>query len=125
VLEKAITGLEGRGQGVGRVYLIFNGLTGANTNDALQKIQEEEAPKLAALQAETFLDDKLFKRVELIYQQRATLAPGLEGTRLVEWYYEHFVLAGARLSAADKATLKSLNEEDATLSTKFSNPLLA
>src|SRR5262245_19758451 len=123
--DNTITELERSGQLLARVYLIFNGLTGANTNDALQKVQEEMAPKLAALQAEMFLDDKLFKRVELIYQQRATLAPGPEGTRLVEWYHQHFVLAGARLSAADKDTLKKLNEEEATLSTKFSNRLLA
>ena len=123
--DNTITELERSGQLLARVYLIFNGLTGANTNDTLQKVQEEMAPKLAALQAEMFLDDKLFKRVELIYQQRATLAPGPEGTRLVEWYHQHFVLAGARLSAADKDTLKKLNEEEATLSTKFSNRLLA
>src|SRR6185436_3201171 len=61
--ENTIEALERAGQALARAQKIFNGLTSANTNDTLQKIQEDEAPKLAALQSEIFLDDKLFKRV--------------------------------------------------------------
>jgi len=123
--DNTIVALERSGQLLARVYLIFNGLTSANTNDTLQKVQEEEASKLAALQAETFLNEKLFRRVEAIYGQRQHLALGPESTRLIEYYHQHFVLAGARLSAADKASLQKLNEEEATLSTKYTNHLLA
>ena len=122
--ENTIVALEKSGQLLTRVYEIFNGLTGANTNDTLQKVQEEEAPKLAAAQAEMFLNGKLFRRVEAIYAQRDRLKLDPESTRLVEWYHQEFVLAGAKLSEADKATLKKLQEEDATLSAKFSNHLL-
>ena len=48
-----------------------------------------------------------------------------ESVRLIDYYHQHFILAGARLSAADKASLEKLNEEDATLSTRFTNKLLA
>jgi peptidyl-dipeptidase Dcp len=123
--ENTIVALEKAGQLLSRVYMIFNGLAGANTNDTLQKVQEDVAPKLAALQSEMFLNDRLFKRVEKIYQGRATLKLGPESLRLIEYYHQHFVLAGARLSAADKATLAKLNEEDATLSAQFTNRLLA
>ena len=71
--ENTIEALERAGQALTRALLTFNGVTSANTNDTLQKIQEEEAPKLAALQNETFLDEKLFKRVEAIYDRRAQL----------------------------------------------------
>jgi peptidyl-dipeptidase Dcp len=123
--ENTIEALERSGQALARAQLIFNGLTSANTNDALQKTQEEEAPRLAALQSETFLNDKLFKRVESVYGRRAALKLGPEARRLVEWYHQHFILAGAKLSPADKATFAKLAEEDATLSTKFTNQLLA
>ncbi len=123
--DNTLVALERSGQLLSRAYMIFNGLAGANTNDTLQKVQEEEAPKLAALQADTFLNPKLFKRVETIYNQRQQLKLEPEALRLVEWYYQHFVLAGARLSDADRATLKKLNEEDATLSAQFTNKLLA
>lgn len=39
--------------------------------------------------------------------------------------YKNFELAGANLSDADKAKLKALNQEAATLSTQFTNKLLA
>ncbi|WP_277872506.1 M3 family metallopeptidase [Serratia odorifera] len=39
--------------------------------------------------------------------------------------YQDFVLAGANLSDADKSKLKALNQEAATLSTQFTNKLLA
>jgi peptidyl-dipeptidase Dcp len=123
--DNTIDALERSGQTLERVQLIFNGLTSANTNEALEKVQEDEAPKLAALQSELFLNEKLFARVEKIYAQRATLKLGAEAQRLVEWYHEHFILAGAKLSAADKGTFAKLTEEDATLSTKFTNQLLA
>ena len=122
--ENTIAELERSGQLLARVYAIFNGLAGANTNDTLQKVQEDEAPKLAALQSQTFLNEKLFKRVEAIYDGRAALKLSPEALRLVEYYHQQFILAGARLSPADKTTLQALNEEDATLSAKFTNRLL-
>jgi peptidyl-dipeptidase Dcp len=105
--------------------MVFNGLAGANTNDTLQKVQELEAPKLAAVQDDMFLNPKLFQRVETIYRDRAKLNLDPEGMRLVEFYHLHFVMAGAQLGPADKETLKKLNQEDASLQAKFTNRLLA
>jgi peptidyl-dipeptidase Dcp len=122
--DNTFVALERAGQLLTRAYMVFNGLAGANTNDTLQKIQEEEAPKLAALQDAMYLNDRLFTRVEAVYGQRDQLKLSPEGKRLVEWYHQHFILAGAKLSAADKTTLKKLNEEDATLSAKFTTRLL-
>jgi peptidyl-dipeptidase Dcp len=122
--ENTIVALEKSGQLLTRVSEIFNGLTGANTNDTLQKVLEDVAPRLAAAQAEMFLNGKLFQRVEAVYNERDRLTLDPESHRLVEWYHQEFVLAGAKLSSADKATLKKLQEEDATLSAKFSNRLL-
>jgi peptidyl-dipeptidase Dcp len=122
--ENTIVALEKSGQLLSRVYAIFNGLVGANTNDTLQKVQETEAPKLAAVQDAIFLNGKLFQRVEAIYDKRAALKLDPESKRLVEYYHQQFVLAGARLSDADKAALKKLNQEDATLQAQFMNRLL-
>jgi peptidyl-dipeptidase Dcp len=124
-VENTFVALEKSGQLLSRVNMIFNGLTGANTDDALQKVQEAEAPKLAATQDAIFLNDKLFARVETVYHERDRLKLDPESRRLVEYYYQQFVLAGARLSDADKTRLKQLNEEDATLNAKFTNQLLA
>jgi peptidyl-dipeptidase Dcp len=123
--ENTLVALERSGQLLSRVYLVFNGLSSANTNPTLQKLQEDVAPKLAAMQDAIFLNSKLFRRVEAIYDVRAALKLDPESLRLVEYYQQQFVHAGARLSDVDKATLKQLNERDAVLSAKFANQLLA
>jgi len=122
--ENTLVALEKSGQLLSRVNHVFNLVTGANTNDTLQQLQEEMAPKLAANQDAIYLNPKLFKRIETIYQNREKLHLDSESNRLVEYQYQQFVLAGARLSEEDKAKLKKLNEEDAGLSAKFTNQLL-
>ena len=123
--ENTLVALEKSGQLLSRVSMIFNGLAGANTDPVLEKVQEREAPKLAAVRDAMLLNGRLFDRVEAIYRERARLTLDPESLRLVEYYHQQFVMAGARLSAADKATLEKLNEEDATLSAQFMNRLLA
>ncbi|MGH8400159.1 MAG: M3 family metallopeptidase, partial [Gammaproteobacteria bacterium] len=123
--DNTLVALEKSGQLLTRVGRVFNGVSSANTDDALQKVQEDIAPKLAAQQDAIFLNDKLFKRVEAIYNQRDRLKLDPESHRLVEYYYQQFVLAGAKLSDADKTKLKKLNEEEATLTAQFVNKLLA
>lgn len=123
--ENTLVALEKSGQLLTRTYLVFNLLTGANTDPALQKLQERMAPRLAAQQDAIFLNPRLFKRVVTLYRQRGRLKLDAESRRLIEYYYQRFVMAGARLSAADRAKLRKLNEEDAALSAKFTNQLLA
>jgi peptidyl-dipeptidase Dcp len=123
--ENTLVAMEKSGQLLSRVNMVFNVLTGANTNDSLQKIQEAVAPKLAAHQDAIYLNSKLFKRVDALYQKRNELNLDPESLRLVEYYHQQFEIAGANLSEENKTKLKKLNEEDATLSTKFTNQLLA
>ena len=123
--ENTIVEMEKSGQMLTRANYVFDLMTAANTNPGLQKLQEQMAPKQAAHRDAIFLNSKLFKRVETIYQTRATLKADAESKRLIDYYYQSFVLAGSKLSDADKMLLKKLNEEEALLSAKFSNQLLA
>ena len=123
--ENTIVALERTGQLLSRVMMVFNCVTGANTNDALQNVQAFEAPRLAAHQDAIYLNAKLFARVKAVYDQRASLHLDPESLRLVEYDYQQFVKAGANLSEADKVKLKKLNEEDSTLENTFMNQLLA
>ncbi|MEO9144376.1 MAG: peptidyl-dipeptidase Dcp [Ginsengibacter sp.] len=123
--ENTLVAMEKSGQLLKRAGAAFTVLAGANTNPILQKVQEEEAPRLAANDDAIYLNSKLFKRVESIYNQRGQLNLDPESNRLVEYYYQKFQLAGAKLSDADKDKLKKLNEEEASLSAKFINQLLA
>ncbi|MBW4027759.1 MAG: peptidyl-dipeptidase Dcp [Acidobacteria bacterium] len=123
--DNTLVALEKSGQLLSRVMAVFGAVTGANTNPALQKVQDVEAPKLAAHNDAIFLNTNLFARVEAIYTARDSLKLDPESLRLVEFYHQQFVHAGANLSDADKAKLKRLNEEESTLSNDFINKLLA
>src|SRR5512137_1719268 len=123
--ENTLVALEKSGQLLERVSLVFNGLTSANTNPALQKVQQDVAPKLAAHRDAIFLNARLFARVDAIYARREGLKLDPESSRLVEFYHQRFVRSGARLSDADKAKLKALNEQDASLSAQYISRLLA
>ncbi|MCC7524680.1 MAG: M3 family metallopeptidase [Chitinophagaceae bacterium] len=123
--ENTFVAMEKSGVMLNRVDLAFNVLTGANTSDALQKVEEEMAPILAAHNDEIFLNEKLFQRVDTLYRQLTALHLNPEAARLVEVYHQKFIMAGAGLADSGKASLKKLNEEEATLSTRFSNQLLA
>lgn len=123
--DNTIVAMEKTGQLLERVTAVFSGVTGANTNDTLQKVKSIEAPKLAAHRDFIFLNTKLFARVAAIYNQRASLKLDPESLRLVERVYDEFVHTGAGLSEADKAELRKINEEMSTLSNTFANKLLA
>jgi peptidyl-dipeptidase Dcp len=123
--ENTVVAMEKTGALFNRVMAAFSGVAGANTNPELERIQQEEAPKLAAHNDAIYLDSKLFRRVAAVYDQREALKLSGEQLRLVEFYYLQFVHAGANLSDADKAKLKKLNEEESTLSNAFRTKVLA
>jgi len=123
--ENTLVAMEKTGQLFNRAMMVFSGVTGANMNPVLQKVQDIEAPKLAAHDDAIYLDSKLFQRVETIYKERNSLKLDPESLRLVDFYYKKFVHAGANLSDADKTKLKKLNEEESTLSNDFITKLLA
>ena len=123
--DNTIVAMEKTGQLLQRVTEAFFAVVSANTNPALQKVRQIEAPKLAAHQDAIHLDAKLFKRVEAVYKERHSLKLAPEQLRLVEHDYKEFVHAGSNLSDADKAELKKINEQLASLSQTFIAKLLA
>ncbi|HEY4217446.1 MAG TPA: M3 family metallopeptidase [Gemmatimonadaceae bacterium] len=123
--ENTIAALERSGELLTRVLKVFGGLTSANTNDTLQAVQSEEAPKLAAHSDAIYLNDTLFKRVKQLYDTREKLGLTPEQSFLIYRYHLDFVRAGAQLGEADKTRLRSLNQEESTLATEFQNHLLA
>jgi peptidyl-dipeptidase Dcp len=123
--ENTLVALEKSGQLYTRVAEVFDGVLQANSNPTLEKVDEIESPKRAALYDAVFLNEKLFARVSAIHKQIDSLGLDAESRRLVEIYYAKFVYAGANLSPEDKTKLKKLNEEESTLENSFRTKLLA
>ena len=117
--------MERSGQLLTRVAKVFFNLAQSNTDDAMQKIRAEEAPKLAAHQDAIYLNAKLYARVRALYDKRDSLGLDPESRYLLQRYHLNFVRAGAELKDADKAKLRALNEEEAKLTTQFAQFLLA
>jgi peptidyl-dipeptidase Dcp len=122
--DNTIVAMEKSGQLLTRVQTIFGNLQGANTDDALDAVDREMSPKLAAHGDAIFLNARLFARIKALYEQRDKLKLDAEAKRLLERYHTDFVRAGANLSDADKARLKTINGDIATLQTTFTQNVL-
>ncbi|MCS2161626.1 peptidyl-dipeptidase Dcp [Scandinavium sp. H11S7] len=123
--DNTFVALEKSGELLGRVTSIFFAMTAAHTNDTLQRLDEQFSAELAELSNDVYLNEALFARVDALWQQRETLGLDAESRRLVEVIHQQFILAGAKLAPAQKAELRTLNTEAATLSTQFHQRLLA
>ena len=120
-----IEALERSGALLTRAASVFFAMTSAHTNEALQAAEEALAPKLAEHSDAIHLDPKLFARVKAIHEQRAAAGLTPEQVVLVERTWDNFVRAGAELDAEKQAELRRLNSEESSLTTAFSNKLLA
>jgi peptidyl-dipeptidase Dcp len=117
--------LERSGQLLERALLAFFAVNGANTNDTLQDVDSKTSPLLAAHSDFIYLNEKLFNRVKTLHDKQASLNLTPEQAKLLDVYYKQFIKAGAQLSPEKKAQLKQVNERLSTLSTEFSQKLLA
>ncbi len=120
-----IVALEASGRALTRVELVFHNLAASHTNDALQAIEREMAPKLARHANSIHLNAALFARIDALYRARATLGLDSEELRVLERYHLDFVRAGAQLDQAQKTRYAALTERLASLGTEFGQNVLA
>ena len=113
------------GELLNRVAYVFYSLVSANTNDSLQQLQIEIAPKISAFSDEVLLNGALFERVKTVYENRASEKLNDEELFLLENLYKSFVRNGALLGPGDQEILKKLNQELSVLTVRFSQNVLA
>lgn len=123
--ENTIEALESSGTLLDKVQSVFENLMSANTNDELQEIAEQLAPKKSRHNDEILLNADLFSRVRAVYDKRESLGLNTEQMMLLDKTYKQFARGGANLNKDDKETLKKINEELSTLSLKFGKHVLA
>lgn len=120
-----VEAMERTGQLLTRTSKVFSAMSQANTDEALQKLESELAPKLAAHRDAIYLDEKLFARFDALFGKRAELVLDPEQKMLLERYHRDFVRAGAQLPAAKKEQLRAINQQLSSLATDFRKVLLA
>jgi len=123
--DNTVVAMEKSGLLLERAGLAFNAVNGANTNDTLQATDTKTAPLFAAHNDFIYLNPKLYQRFKSLHDHQAELNLNPEQAKLLDVYYKQFVHAGAELPPAKQTQLKIINKRLSTLSTQFSQKLLA
>jgi peptidyl-dipeptidase Dcp len=122
--ENTIVALEKSGNQLTKVARTFFNLTGADTNEALQKIERDIAPKLAKHSSDMLLNAQLYSRVAALWEERDSLGLTAEEAKVLERYHKMFQRAGAGLDEGNKARMADISQRLATLGTSFSQNVL-
>lgn len=120
-----IVALENSGTLLNNITTVFYNLNSANTNEEMQAIAQEMAPELAKHKDNLYLNEKLFARVQQIWDTQLQLDLSAEQAKLLEKKYKEFIRNGAALNAEQKEKLRKINEELSVLSLKFGDNVLA
>jgi peptidyl-dipeptidase Dcp len=123
--DNTIAAMELAGPLLEKVSAIFWARAGADTNDALQALERELAPKLSRHFSAISMNRALFVRIDALHEKRAVLGLDPEAMRVLELTWKRFVRAGARLDEAEQQRLAEINERLAALGTSFSQNVLA
>jgi peptidyl-dipeptidase Dcp len=123
--DNTLAAMERSGRTLDRVTTVY-GIWGANmSSEEFQPVEQEMEPKLAAFSDQITQNDKLFRRIEAVYNSPDKSRWTPEQQRVAWRTYTNFVRAGARLGPDAKKRLGDINQELATLYTNFSQNVLA
>ncbi len=117
-----IDALETADELMDKVAGVFFNVSGSDSNDARQALQRDLAPRFAAFSSETMMNEALFKRIEILNENRAGNSP--EQNRVLDLYHRSFVRAGANLTGDAKTRLPEVTSRLAELGTAFTQNLL-
>ncbi|MFK0261704.1 M3 family metallopeptidase [Streptomyces angustmyceticus] len=123
--ENTVEALERSGAVLGRVGRVFFNKVATDTDEEIQAIEVEIAPRLAAHDDALLLDSALFARLDALFDRRAQLGCDAEQLRLLERHHTSRVRAGARLAPGQQRRLRELNAAIAARSTEFGQNLRA
>ena len=122
--DNVVLALEKSGRLLTKVEGVFYNLTSSATNEALQAIEMELAPRLSAHWSAISMHPVLFARLDEVYQKRDGLGLDAESLRVLERYHLDFVRAGAQLKGGNRDRLAAIAQRLAVLGTQFSQNVL-
>ena len=123
--KNTIEALDYSGEQLDRVSSVFFNLNSAETNDEIQKIAQEVSPMLSEFSNDVALNNELFKRVSIVYNQKNELTLTAEQQTLLDKKYKGFSRNGANLPEDKKEILRAIDKELATLKLTFGENILA
>jgi peptidyl-dipeptidase Dcp len=109
--DNTIAAMDYSGDLLKKVSSVFFNLYSNNTNEGMEKIATEITPILSEHNDNIYLNEKLFTRVKILFDNRAKLALTPEQNRLLEKYHRNFIRSGAALNPEQKTKLRAINKE--------------
>lgn len=122
--ENTIVAFEKAGTLLHRVSRVFWNLSGSDTNEAMQAVERDISPKIAAHYSTIYMHGALFARIDDLFRRRKTLGLDAEQMRVLELIHKDFVRSGAQLDEASRKRVAEISERLAVLTTKFSQNVL-
>lgn len=104
--------------------LLFN-LNSAETSEEIQKITQQASPILTKFQNDVRLNQALFERIKIVYENRENENLTTEQLALLEKEFKGFTRNGALLSQDKKDILREIDTKKAQLSLRFGENVLA
>jgi peptidyl-dipeptidase Dcp len=123
--DNTVAALDRSGRLLSRIEKMFFNLAASETSPALQALEREMSPRLAAHDSAIHLDAALFARIDALHRQQPSPALSPEQRQLLDRIHLDFVRAGAALPAASRERLAAIDEQLARLTTQFSQNVLA
>lgn len=123
--NNTIAALDYSGNLLTKVALVFFAKQSANTNDQIQQIAKDIAPKLSAHSDAISMNPALFAKIQNVYKARSAMNLDAEQLRLLKLTYKNFVRGGALLSVEQKKRMTDINAKLSILSVQFGDNLLA
>jgi peptidyl-dipeptidase Dcp len=122
--RSTLEALEKTGRTLNRVIAAYRIFTSSLSNEPIRELEARMNPLLSEHRDRIVLNEKLFARIQTVYEARESLHLSPEQQRLLWLTYTDFVRAGARLSPDAKRELVEINKQLATLFARFSQNVL-
>ncbi|MGB3344532.1 MAG: M3 family metallopeptidase [Aequorivita sp.] len=123
--QNTVEALENTGEQLDRATSIFFNLNSAETNEEIQRIAQEISPLLTEFSNDILLNESLFERIKVVYNQKDSLDLSEEQQMLLDKKYKTFSRNGANLSEEKKKQLRKIDAELSKLSLTFGENVLA
>jgi len=124
-IENFLIPFETSAKALDRVCSIFFMRTGAHSSAKIQELEREFAPALARFSSRLMMDERLFAKIDTLYNSLDTIKLDAETRRVIEESWKGFVRNGAKLDAAGKKRLAEINERLAVLGATFGQNVLS
>jgi len=123
--DNTIAAFDRAGRSLARIGALFGNLTSSETSPALQAVEREMAPLVAAHDSRVYNHAALFARIDALHAERDRIGLDGEQRRVLERFHLDFVRAGAKLAPAEQERHAVVMQRLAELTTRFGQNVLA